>query len=92
MQKIILEKHEYELIKDYKNAFDKEKLETKYTDYFETYDYILGDFAYDKLRLKGFYDPDNKKCSKINSLDTLDDYIKNYCAYDCRYFLLKKVK
>ena len=28
----------------------------------------------------------------INDYSKLDDYIKNSCAYGCKYFLLKKVK
>jgi len=45
----------YELIKNYKEAFDKEEFLSKCTDYFYDYDYIVGDIAYGKLRLKGFY-------------------------------------
>ena len=33
----------YELIKDYKKCYEKEALEEKYTEYFDDYDYILGD-------------------------------------------------
>ena len=51
-----VENQKYEIIKNYKDAFDKEEFVTKYTDYFINYDYIAGDIAYGKLRLKGFYD------------------------------------
>ena len=40
------------------------------------YDYIFGDYAYDKVRLKGYYDSKNKKKNKINDYSTIDDYIK----------------
>ena len=33
----------------------------------------------------------NKKCNKINNISLLDDYLKNYCAYNCKWFLLKKI-
>ena len=59
--KFEIENREYEIITDYKNAFDKEEFTEKYTDYFYDYDYIVGDIAYGKLRLKGFYDSKNKK-------------------------------
>ena len=62
------------------------------TDYFEGYDYVFGDWAYGKLRLKGFYNKDNKKVNKINNIEDLDKYIKENCAYDCKYFLLEKEK
>lgn len=82
--------NKYELIKDYKDAFNKEEFLEKCTDYFYDYDYIVGDIAYGKLRLKGFYDEKSKKVKKINNFKNIDNYLKNYCAVDCKYFILKK--
>lgn len=82
----------YELEKNYKDAFEISIVTEKYTDYFKVFDYVFGDFSYDKLRLKGFYDDRNKNAKKINKISGLDNYIKNYCSYECRYFLLKKKK
>lgn len=87
-----LENADYNIIKDYKNAFNEEEFKEKYTDYFDNYDYIFGDYSYDKLRLKGFNEKTNKEYRKVNAIEDLENYIKEYCAYDCRYFLLKKVK
>ena len=64
---IELNNTKYELIKDYKEAFDKEEFLEKCTDYFYDYDYVVGDIAYGKLRLKGFYDEKSKKVNKINN-------------------------
>ena len=61
---IELNNTKYELIKDYKEAFDKEEFLEKCTDYFYDYDYVVGDIAYGKLRLKGFYDEKSKKVNK----------------------------
>ena len=80
----------YELIKNYKEAFDKEEFLNKCTEYFYDYDYIVGDIAYGKLRLKGFYDENSKKANKINNFKNIDEYLKNYCAVDCKYYILKK--
>lgn len=88
---ILIEDKKYELIKDYKNAFDLEEFKNKCTDYFYDYDYIVGDIAYGKLRLKGFYDEKNKKVNKINNYKNVDSYITNYCAVDCKYFIVKKI-
>ncbi len=82
----------YNLIKDYREGFKKEEFLEKYTDYFKEYDYIVGDIAYGKLRLKGFYKKDNKKCTKINNIDNLDKYLSENCAYECKYFILEKVE
>ena len=89
--KFEIENKQYELIKNYKEAFDKEDFSSKYTDYFYDYDYIVGDIAYGKLRLKGFYDEKSKKVKKINNYKNLDTYLKNNCANDCKYFILKKL-
>lgn len=92
MKKIVINDIEYEIIRNDKDCINKEELEEKITDYFDEYDYIMGDFAYDKVRLKGYYNSDNKMAKKINDIKYLDDYIKNYCSYGARIFLLKKLK
>ncbi len=90
MEKIIANNNEYELIKDIKECFDSNEFHEKCTDYFMDYDYIVGDYAYGKLRLKGFYDSNNKNVKEINNFKYIDKYIEDYCAYGCRYFILKK--
>ena len=90
MKKINVEGKEYELIVNYRDAFVEDEFLNKFTDYFYDYDYIVGDVAYSKLRLKGFYDEKNKKVNKINNYKYVDEYLKNYCAVDCKYFILKK--
>ena len=91
--KIIIRDKEYKLVENYRDCFDidliKEKLED--VDYFDEYDYILGDFAYDKMRLKGFYKKENKNVNKINSYENVKEYIENYCSYGCKYFVLEKI-
>lgn len=84
--------NKYELIKNYKEAFDKEEFLSKCTDYFYDYDYIVGDIAYGKLRLKGFYDEKSKKVNKINNFKNVDNYLKTNCATDCKYYIVKKIK
>ena len=89
---IEVEGNKYELIENYKEGFDKEAFIEKYTEYFEPYDYIIGDWSYGKLRLKGFCTRLNKMCNKINDIKFKDDYIKNLCSYECKYFVLEKKK
>ena len=92
MKNITINGVEYEVLEDVKEAIDKDVLAEKLTDYFDDYDYVVGDWAYNKLRLKGFNDSNNPKCSKINDIKNLDKYIKNNCAYGCKWFKLKKIK
>ena len=82
----------YELIKNFKDGFDLEEVKKCLTDYYESYDYIVGDWAYGKLRLKGFNDKKNKNFNKINDFNKVDDYMSNKCAYGCKHFILKKVE
>ena len=89
---IIVENNEYKLIKNYKDGFDEEMFKERYTSYFENYDYIVGDIAYSKLRLKGFNKKENKNVNKINNYKNVETYIKNNCAYDCKYFILEKIE
>ena len=91
MKNILLDSINYNLLTNYRDAFDLEALTTRYTDYFHPYDYILGDWSYGKLRLKGFYKKENKSCRNLNSYENIDNYIKTNCAYDCRYFVIEKV-
>ena len=84
--------NKYELEKNYKDGFDYEATKEIWTEYFDDYDYILGDWSYGKLRLKGFCDKKNKNLKPINDIKTVDNYIKKHCAYECRYFILKKIK
>ena len=92
MKNIKLLDNEYEIIENYKDGFDYEVLKESFTDYFQDYDYIIGDWSYGKLRLKGFCTRLNKKCNKINDYKFKDDYLKNLCNYECKYFIIKKIE
>lgn len=91
MEKININNIDYEIIENYRDGYNKDEFKNKYTSYFEVYDYIVGDWSYGKLRLKGFYEDNNKKATKINKISLLKDYINNNCAYGCKYFVAKKV-
>ena len=82
----------YKIIKDNRDAFNEEEFLEKCTDYFKDYDYIVGDIAYSKLRLKGFNKKDNKNFNNINDYKNVDKYIEENCAYGCRYFILEKIE
>lgn len=92
MKKYKINDLEYELLENYKDGFDLDSVSEKMTDFFELYDYIVGDWAYGKLRLKGFCNKKNKFYKKINNYEGMHQYIKNDCAYECRYFILKKIE
>ena len=82
----------YKVIKDDDKTVNVSLLNEMMTDYFNSYDYIVGDWAYSKLRLKGFNKKNNKFYKEINDYNKLDSYIKNNCAYGCKYFVLEKLE
>ena len=88
---IEIDNNKYELIKNEREAFNEEEFRSRYTDYFKDYDYIVGDIAYSKLRLKGFNDKANKNYNKFNDSKNIDKYILDNCAYGCKHFILKKI-
>lgn len=88
---IEIDNNKYKLIKDEREAFNEEEFRSRYTDYFKDYDYIVGDIAYSKLRLKGFNDKTNKNYNKFNDSKNIDKYILDNCAYGCKHFILKKI-
>ena len=92
MTEIKINNNKYKLIENNREGFDKNELENMYTSYFDQYDYILGDWAYGKLRLKGFNNRNNKNFKKINDYNLIHDYIDNNCAYGCKYFIIQKIK
>ncbi len=90
MKDIKIEDNYYEIIENYKEGYNEDEFIKKCTDYFYEYDYIVGDWAYGKLRLKGFFDKSNKKCREINDFSNLDKYLSENCAFGCSYFVAKR--
>lgn len=91
MKELEINNHKYLLEKNINDCFNYEETKSLATDYFEEFDFIFGDYSYDKLRLKGFCKKKNKRWNEINDIETIEDYILNYCSYKANYFLLKKV-
>ena len=92
MEIIEINNKKYQVLKNYKDALNPTELAEKLTDYFDDFDYIVGDIAYNKLRLKGFNSKTNKNFKPLNDVDTVDTYIKNNCAYGCKWFMISEIK
>lgn len=91
MKNLVIDDRRYQLIEDYKNGFDADAIASKLTDYFYYFDYIVGDWSYGKLRLKGFCKKSNQNYREINDFSRKQQYIENNCAYDCKYFVLENM-
>lgn len=92
MEIISIHNKRYQVMNNYKDAINIEELESKLTDYFDDFDYIVGDIAYNKLRLKGFNSKTNKNFKPFNDVDKVSEYIENQCAYGCRWFMISEIK
>lgn len=78
----------FELIFNYKDAFDKELFLEKYVAIFDDKPFIIGDIAYEKLRLSGFIlSKDNTNPKNINNVE---DYILEFCNLGCPFFILQR--
>ena len=60
---VCINNHCYELIEERKSGFNEEAFKNRYSDILTKYDYIVGDWGYGQLRLRGFFDDHNQKSS-----------------------------
>ncbi|MGW8124626.1 YutD family protein [Staphylococcus xylosus] len=81
----------FEIIEYYRECFDEETFVNRYSDILDKYDFIVGDFGYDQLRLKGFYKDSNKKAELSKRFSTIQDYLLEYCNFGCPYFILRRI-
>lgn len=89
---VVINDIKYKIIENEKDGFDLEELKERITDYFYEYDYVVGDWAYGKLRLKGFNNKGSKNYNKFNDYSRVNKYIEDNCAYGCKYFILERIK
>jgi uncharacterized protein YutD len=81
----------YLLVRNYRDGFQSEKLEERFSQILTKYDYIVGDWGFDQLRLHGFYEDPQHKGLPSQSISHLQDYLYEYCNFGCAYFVLKNL-
>jgi len=89
---ITINKTQYKVVEDHDSGFSEERIEERYNNVLDKYDYIVGDWGYDQLRFKGFYEDGRKESTLDNRISYLEDYLLEYCNFGCAYFVLEKVK
>ncbi|MBU8906571.1 YutD family protein [Desertibacillus haloalkaliphilus] len=82
----------FEVVEDVKDGWNEEEFKSRYSEVLNKYDYIVGDWGYEQLRLRGFFDDKNRKSSYDTKISTLPEYLYEYCNFGCAYFVVKKVK
>lgn len=81
----------FELVDNYRDAFNEEQFLEKYSDVLNKYDYVVGDIGYEKLRLSGFFRDNKPKVERDKKFSAIQDYINEYCNFGCAYFVLRKL-
>lgn len=82
----------FHLIYNHREGFNQEKLEQRYSDIFAKYDYLVGDWGHEQLRLKGFFSSSRKKMPDELKISHLEDYIKEYMNFGAAFFVLKRMR
>jgi uncharacterized protein YutD len=82
----------FEVVENYREGFNEEAFRARYSEILAKYDYIVGDWGYGQLRLRGFFDDQNQKATFDTKISTLTEYLYEYCNFGCPYFVLKKIK
>ncbi|MBS4208528.1 YutD family protein [Bacillus sp. FJAT-50079] len=88
---ITINNQHYEVVEEFRDGFNEEAIRDRYSDILAKYDYIVGDWGYGQLRLKGFFSDHNQKASFDTKIGTLKEYLYEYCNFGCAYFVLKKM-
>ncbi|CAD2077599.1 putative protein YutD [Jeotgalicoccus aerolatus] len=88
---ITIDHMNFELVENYREAFDEETFKNKYSELLNKYDFIVGDVGYEKLRLAGFYKNNKRKVEPDKRVNAIQEYLNEYCNFGCAYFILRKV-
>ncbi|HEL2057794.1 TPA: DUF1027 domain-containing protein [Streptococcus suis] len=86
--KVVAEQIQLDLVENYKEAFDQTAFGQRFSQLMLKFDYIVGDWGNEQLRLKGFY-KDNRKVASEQKIGRLDDYLTEFCNFGCAYFILE---
>lgn len=85
---VMINGRKYEILANVKDALDIEMLKDKYDPYLDQYDYLVGDVSSEHLRLKGFYD-ENDRVAIDKKANAIVDYLEEYCNPGSAYFILR---
>lgn len=88
---IQIDGHTYQLVTNEKNGWNPEEFRRRYSDILAKYDFIVGDWGYGQLRLKGFFTDSHPRSTKDTKISHLEEYLHEYCNFGCAYFVLQHV-
>lgn len=82
----------FHLVMNFRDGFKADKLEQRFSEILDKYDYIVGDWGFEQLRLKGFFSTSRRKMDAESKIDHLEDYLNEYCNYGAPYFVLRRIR
>jgi len=81
----------YSLVHEHKNGWNPEIFRERYSEVLDRFDYIVGDWGYNQLRLRGFFRDGHPRATKDYAISSFVDYINEYCNFGCAHFVLAKL-
>lgn len=81
----------YRLVHEHKDGWKPDIFKERYSEVLDRYDYIVGDWGYNQLRLKGFFREGGGRSAKDSAIASLQEYLQEYCNFGCAYFVLERV-
>jgi uncharacterized protein YutD len=91
MERIQIQGLEYELLSNYRDAWNPEAFRRRFCDVLAKYDYIVGDWGYGQLRLKGFFEDSHCRATPETRISYLQEYLNEFCNFNCAYFVLRRL-
>ncbi|MGL4522190.1 MAG: YutD family protein [Bacilli bacterium] len=84
---------QFQLIIDFREGFEETAFKDRYSEILNRYDYVVGDWGYNQLRLKGFFDDQNQRAANGEAkISTLNEYLYEHCNFGAKHFVLKRIR
>ncbi|GHP12658.1 hypothetical protein YK48G_00830 [Lentilactobacillus fungorum] len=88
---LLINDHKYELVDDHEKGFDFDAFVARYNPALSQFDYIIGDWGYGQLRLRGFFN-DDRDVHGGPFISDLNDYILEFVNLGAPYFVIHNLE
>lgn len=88
---ILVQGRIFELVYEVRKGWQPEAMKERYSEVLDRYDYVVGDWGFHQLRLKGFYAPKHRMAIGMNRFETIEDYLYEFCTIGCSFFVLRRM-
>ncbi|MDR6226231.1 YutD family protein [Desmospora profundinema] len=92
MERLEIQGVTYELVKNHKNGWNPDAFQKRYSEVLDKYEFIVGDWGYGQLRLKGFFTDRHPRATRETKISHFEEYLHEFCNFGCAYFVLRRVK